>query len=153
MMTFLKSTLDKLRGPIVDDAPDPLRAHLPLAALMVRAARSNHDYDPRQIAMIDTVLAERLPLAGDQSAMLRREAELLEAATGDTVHLTRAVKDLVPLEERAALLQDMWRVILADGKRHAEEDGLMRLVSNLLGLADRESAFARQRVQAGAPAS
>lgn len=148
MMTFFKSAIDRLRGPAAVDAPDPLRAHLPLAALMVRTARSNHDYDPRQITMIDTVLSERLAISGDQSETLRREAELIEAATGDTVHLTRAVKDLVPLEERADLLQDLWRVILADGKRHAEEDGLMRLVSNLLGLADRESAFARQRAQA-----
>ncbi|MCC5992504.1 MAG: TerB family tellurite resistance protein [Rhodobacteraceae bacterium] len=132
--------MDKTAGP-----PD---ANAPLAALLVRAARANLDYDPRQVAMIDSVLCERLDLAPAQSRALRQAGERLESATGDTVHLTRAVKALVALDDRAGLLQDMWRVILADHARHDEEDGLMRLVSNLLGLADRDSAFARQRAQA-----
>ncbi len=155
MMNFLKTAFEGLRGPVEDDtSDDPLRAQAPLAALLVRAARSNSDYDPRQVAMIEAVLIDRLDLSPVQSEELRRAAETLEAETGDTVHLTRAVKDLVPLDDRAELLRDMWRIILADGKRHEEEDGLMRLVSSLLGLADRESAFARQAVQrdgAGVP--
>ncbi|MCC5963675.1 MAG: TerB family tellurite resistance protein [Rhodobacteraceae bacterium] len=148
MMKFLKSALEGLRGPVKDDgADDPLRAQAPLAALLVRAARSNSDYDPRQVAMIESVLSRRLGIGAAQSNALRSAAETFEARTGDTVHLTRAVKDLVPLDDRPELLRDIWRVILADGARHAEEDGLMRLVSSLLGLADRESAFARQAVQ------
>jgi tellurite resistance protein len=41
-------------------------------------------------------------------------------------------------------------VALADGLRDAEEDRLMRLVANLLGLTDVESAQARQRAERGA---
>jgi uncharacterized tellurite resistance protein B-like protein len=37
-------------------------------------------------------------------------------------------------------------VVLAVGQREAEEDALLRLVSNLLGISDRDSALARQRV-------
>ena len=37
----------------------------------------------------------------------------------------------------------------ADGERDAEEDALLRLVSNLLGINDRDSALARQRVDRG----
>ncbi len=121
-----------------------------LAALLVRAARANEDYDPRQIAQIDAVLARRFGLGPFEAVALRRRAEAHEAQVGDTVHLTRATKDVVALEDRPALLRDLWAVILADGARHEAEDGMMRLVSNLLGLADRDSAFARQDVQRGA---
>lgn len=148
MKAFLKSALEKWRSPPAAEPDQPDDANAPLAALLVRAARANRDYDPRQVAMIDSVLDERLELEPAQSRALRQAGEGLESATGDTVHLTRAVKALVPLDERAGLLQDMWRVILADNARHDEEDGLMRLVSNLLGLADRDSAFARQHAQA-----
>ncbi|MCH8465407.1 MAG: TerB family tellurite resistance protein [Roseinatronobacter sp.] len=121
-----------------------------LAALLVRAARANEDYDPRQIARIDAVLARRFGLGPFEAVALRRQAETYEAQVGDTVHLTRAIKDIVALEDRPMLLRDLWAVILADGARHEAEDGMMRLVSNLLGLADRDSAFARQDVQRAA---
>jgi uncharacterized tellurite resistance protein B-like protein len=119
-----------------------------LGALLVRAARANDDYNPMQVAAIDAVLARRFCLGPWDVGALRSKAETLEAATGDTVHLTRVIKDTLPFEERADYLHDLWLVILADGKRHEHEDGLMRLVSNLLGLRDRDSAHARQQVQA-----
>ncbi|WP_274353132.1 TerB family tellurite resistance protein [Roseinatronobacter alkalisoli] len=119
-----------------------------LAALLVRAARASDIYDDRQIAQIDAILARRFTLPVTDADALRLRAAAFEQRAGDTVHLTRAIKDIVPLEDRPALLEDLWSVILADGGRHENEDGLMRLVSNLLGLADRESAFARQKVMA-----
>ena len=118
-----------------------------LVALLVRAARASDDYDPRQIAKIDAVVARRFGLGPFECAALRGKAEAAEARIGDSVHLTRRIKDLVALEDRPALLRDLWAVILADGRRHEAEDGMMRLVSNLLGLNDRDSALARQAVQ------
>lgn len=119
-----------------------------LAALLVRAARASEVYDDRQIAQIDAILARRFDLPVPDADKLRLSAADYEQRAGDTVHLTRAIKEIVPLDERPSLLEDLWCVILADGGRHENEDGLMRLVSNLLGLADRESAFARQKVMA-----
>ena len=46
-------------------------------------------------------------------------------------------------------MQAMWSVVLADGERDAAEDQMMRLVSNLLGLTDVDSALARQRADRG----
>ena len=121
--------------------------HVAVTALLVRAARANQDYEPRQVAEIDRVTARRFGLSVWEQAALRRQAEALDDTIGDTVHLTRRIKEVVALDDRPALLRDLWSVILADGKRHDEEDGLMRLVSNLLGLSDRDSALARQEVQ------
>ena len=44
------------------------------------------------------------------------------------------------------VVEAMWRVALADGVRDDHEDALLRLVANLLGINDRDSALARQRV-------
>ena len=133
--------------------PDPPRlepadARLALAALLVRAARSNGDYAPAQVAAIDAALARRYGLDAPETAELRARAEVLESEAPDTVRFTRAVKDGTEYEERAAELEMLWEVILADGQRHHEEDGFMRLVADLLGFSDRESALARQRVAA-----
>jgi len=62
------------------------------------------------------------------------------------VRFTRAIKDAVPYERRLEVIEALWQVVLADGSRSDEEDALLRLVSNLLGVTDTDSAMARQRV-------
>ena len=79
---------------------------------------------------------------------MRNSAETLEAGAADTVRFTRAIKDAVPYDARLGVIEALWTVVLADGARAKEEDALLRLVSNLLGVTDRDSALARQRVEA-----
>lgn len=126
------------------DVPRP-EGDLALAMLLVRAARIDGVYDADEVTLIRAALTRRFGAA--RGAALLAEAEAQEPQAGDTVHLTRPVKDVVPLEARGAVLQDLWRIVLSDNRRDPYEDGLMRLVSNLLGLSDRDSALARQAVQ------
>ena len=133
-------------------APTPPRltepdARLALAALLVRVARSDGHYDSAEVAHINRILMQRHNLTETAAAYLRTEAEAMEAEAPDTVRFTRALKAAVPLQDRTALIEALWTVALADGARDADEDRMLRLVSNLLGLTDVESAQARQRVQ------
>ncbi|WP_244927317.1 tellurite resistance TerB family protein [Roseinatronobacter bogoriensis] len=152
MSSMTEKAFEWIKGLFAPAPPQPTRpemtGELAVAALLVRAARANDDYNKLQIAAIDDVLSRRFGLGPWDVSAMRAKAEALEATIGDSVHLTRAIKDAIVYEERPEYLCDLWRVILADGKRHEQEDGLMRLVSNLLGLRDRDSAHARQRVQA-----
>lgn len=126
-------------------APRPVPpGDVAVAALLLRAARADGQEDPRQMAAVLPCLKRRYGLSDENAQELRDKAAALEAEIGDTVHLTRLVKTEVALDDRPALLEEMWQIILADGQRHENEDGLMRLVSNLLGLTDRNSAEARQ---------
>ena len=77
---------------------------------------------------------------------MRQDAEALESEAPDTIRFTRAIKDAVAYEDRLDVIEGLWQVVLADGTREAEEDTLLRLVSSLLGINDRDSALARQRV-------
>jgi uncharacterized tellurite resistance protein B-like protein len=47
-----------------------------------------------------------------------------------------------------ALIEGLWSVALADASRDADEDAVIRLIASLLGIGDRDSAIARQRVEA-----
>ncbi|MBD3764440.1 MAG: TerB family tellurite resistance protein [Rhodobacterales bacterium] len=136
--------LRRLMAPAPDRLPDP-EAQLALAALMVRLARADGQYSNAESARIDRVLAARYALGPFEAARLRARAEVLEAEAPDTVRFTRAIKDAVPHEDRLSLMTALWTVALSDGGRDAQEDALMRLVANLLGVADRDSALARQR--------
>lgn len=136
--------LRRLTAPTPETLPDE-DARLTLAALLVRVARSDNDYAQVEIERIDRILMTRHGLSPFEAADLRARAEILESEAPDTVRFTRAIKSAVPHEDRLAVVEALWQVALADGERDQHEDTLLRVVTNLLGINDRDSALARQR--------
>ncbi len=139
---FLKRLTQPEPAPLNDQD-----ARLALTALLVRIARSDGSYDRDEQARIDQIAQQRYALDSAGAHDLRAQAETLEAEAPDTVRFTRAIKDAVPYDERLGVIEALWTVVLADGARSKEEDALMRLVANLLGISDRDSAIARQRIK------
>lgn len=139
--------LNRLIQPQPAQLPDA-DARLALGALLVRVARSDGEYAHEESDRIGRILAARYGLSPFEAADLRKQAEQLESEAPDTVRFTRAIKDAVAYDDRAAVVEALWDVVLADGIRDHEEDALLRLVANLLGINDRDSALARQRVEA-----
>jgi uncharacterized tellurite resistance protein B-like protein len=132
-------------------SPAPLPdadARIALCALLVRVAKADARYTVEEIRRIDRILATRYGLDPVQAARLRGQAEDLEHQAPDTVRFTRAIKDAVPYEERLAVIEALWDVVLADGEREDHEMALLRLVAPMLGITDQESAEARRRVDA-----
>ena len=137
--------LKRLTQP--DPAPLPdADARLALTALLVRVARSDHDYTTAEAQLVEDIAIDRYALTALEAADLRAQAEELESEAPDTVRFTRAIKDAVPYDNRLAVIEALWKIVLADGTRAKEEDALLRLVANLLGITDTDSAMARQRV-------
>lgn len=143
-MSMFDALIRQLLHPAPARLPEP-DARLALAALLVRIARTDGLYAAEEVERIDRVLATRHGLGPFEAARLRTQAEDLETQAPDTVRFTRALKAATALEDRAELMVAMWSVALADGLRDAEEDRMMRLLANLLGLTDVESAQARQQ--------
>ena len=124
----------------------PEDARAALATLLVRIARADDHYDAAEQRMITDVLKTRYVLSETDAQKLKEDAETLEEQAPDTVRFTKIVKEAVPYEDRSGVVEALWRVALADGSRDHEEDGFIRLVVNLLGVNDRDSGLARQKV-------
>lgn len=120
-------------------------ARIALAALMVRLARSDGSYTSEETDRIDRALMAQHRIDAEEARVLRTQGEDAEAGAPDTVRFTRLVKNAVPYEDREAVVEALWRVAAVDGI-HADEHGFLRLVSNLVGVSDRNSGLARQRV-------
>jgi len=146
---IFKDFLDKLLAPAPSILPDE-DARLALTALLVRLARSDNVYSDSERDRIDRILRSRFTLDAGAAQILREQGEGLEAEAPDTVRFTRAIKEAVPYEERTGVVETLWEVALSDGKRDVEEDALIRLAANLLGVNDVDSAMARKRAEAHA---
>ncbi|HEV7689275.1 MAG TPA: TerB family tellurite resistance protein [Hyphomonadaceae bacterium] len=131
-----------------DDLP-PEDARLAIASVLVMAARADDHYDDSEQKMIDRALMKRFKLDAAQARGLREEGEAAESEAIDLFQFTRAIKAAIPIEDRIAILEELWTVILADGVRDPHEDSLMRQMADRLGLSDMDSALARRRVQGG----
>ncbi len=138
--------LRRLMAPAQTRLAEP-DARLALAALLVRVAKTDGLYAAEEVERIEKILIARHGLDPFAAATLRSDAEEMEAAAPDTVRFTRALKDRIPLEDRAGLIQTLWSVALADGLRDAGEDQMMRMLANLLGVTDMESTLARKRAE------
>lgn len=114
-----------------------------LAALMVRLARADGDFDDEERARIEAALEARF----SGGAALLAAGEAAETAAMDHHQFTRLVKQAFAPEERGALLEELWAVVLADGERDDEENALMRQFGSLLHVSDQDMARARRRVQ------
>ena len=140
----------KLLESLTGGSPDPLPeidAQQALAALMVRIARADDHYADAEKRRIETTLARHFSLNDAAAADLRQTAEALETEAVDTIQFTQAIKASVPIEDRNALVSTLWEVALADGERDAEEDAFLRMLVSLLGVSDKDNAFARQKAK------
>ena len=145
---MIDTFLNIFRG--IPDAPKAESADegLALAALLVDAARRDDVYDDAEKRIIDRILAKEHGLDPDAAARLRRDAEKAQDEAVGLFRFTHSLKETTPFEDRVKIIEYLWEVAMADGDRDAVEDNLIRRVSGLLGVADKDSGLARQRVEA-----
>lgn len=143
---MFQALIDLFSTPDARAELQPEDARAALATLLVRIARADDHYDAEEQQMITNVLKTRYMLSDADAKRLKADAETLEEQAPDTVRFTKIVKEAVPYEDRSGVVEALWRVALADGARDHAEDGFIRLIVNLLGVNDRDSGLARQKV-------
>ena len=117
-----------------------------IAAILVRAAKTDNEYTESEKKLIDHLLANKLNISLEDAKLLRLQGQELEMEINDNVQLTRIIKQDIPYEERHQLVEQLWSIVLDDNNRTPEENKLMRVLTHLLGISDVNSAKARSKV-------
>ena len=117
-----------------------------IAAILVRAAKTDNEYTESEKELIDHLLAINLNISQEDARLLRLQGQELEMEINDNVQLTRIIKQDIPYEDRNQLIEQLWSIVLDDNNRTPEENKLMRVLTHLLGISDVNSAKARSKV-------
>ncbi len=117
-----------------------------IAAILVRAAKTDNEYTQSEKKLIDHLLANNLNISKEDARLLRLQGQELEMEINDNVQLTRIIKQDIPYEDRHQLIEQLWSIVLDDNNRTPEENKLMRVLTHLLGISDVNSAKARSKV-------
>ena len=146
MFQRFKTFLGELSGEAAEARPAKGEAHqLAAAALLVEAATLDDSFDPAERVKILDLLNGRFKLTSSEAEDLMAEAEAEVANANHLYAFTKAIKDAFDHEERIEVLEMLWEVAYTDGELHDYEANLIRRVTGLLHLSDRESGAARKR--------
>lgn len=119
-----------------------------VAVLLARAATLDGTFDADERAVVASHLCERFDVARDEVEKTLDEAASAADEMVDMYGLIRTVKDRLDEDGRVELMEALWEVAYADGELHDYEAQLMRRLSGLLYVSDRESGEARKRALA-----
>ena len=132
------------------DAPDLVQSdidkRLAAAVLLVEAAAIDGDFGDQERLALNAILTREFDLTGEELETLVTEASKVQSESNHLLRLTRVIKDSYPLEDRTEVIEMLWEIVYADGVLHNYEANLMRRVSGLLYVSDRDQGEARKRV-------
>ncbi len=131
------------RAPVVAKSTDELETAV--AALLIEAARMDADFDGAERATISRLLSERFALTADAVHDLIEETDRLVKESSQMFPFTREICARIPHEDRAQIIEMLWKVAYADGVLDPHEDMLLRRIAGLIHVPDRERSLARRR--------
>ena len=131
---------------------------LAAAALLVHAAAIDGDMSQSERDTLRAVIKRRFALDDASTDELIDKATAAEHESVDLYHFTSQLNRALDEEGRARVIEMMWQIVYADGRRDELEDNLLWRAADLLGVSPQERIALRRRVggedaEPGAPSA
>ena len=126
------------------DAAEKLR--LATAALLMEAACMDGHIDDAETGTVIALLTNHFELPVEEATELAEAGRQTVSESNELYGFTRTIKDNFDHNQRIQMIEMLWRVVYADGQLHDYEANLLRRVTGLIYVSDRDSGSARKRV-------
>lgn len=113
------------------------------AVLMLEVARADTSIDAPELAAITAVLQSDFGLPGEQAEALLAEARDTTEDAVSSYPFTRRLTDNLSPDQRAQVIERLWRVALSDQRLDKFEESTIRKLADLLYVS--HSAFIRAK--------
>lgn len=114
-------------------------------ALLIEAAVMDGDFDDKERRVIANLISSHFGLGNDETEALIDTGEKAAEQSSQLFAFASVIKQGFEVEDRIEMIEMLWNVACADGKVHDYEANLVRRVSGLIHVSDRESGQARKR--------
>ena len=118
-----------------------------LAELLIEAAMADGVLDQDERVSISHALTSQLDLSDEEVAKIIDKSFVSHKDRIEIHSLVRAIRSETDAEDRIAIMEMAWMVVLADGQMHEYEAQLMRRLAGLLFVADVDSGRAAKRAK------
>jgi uncharacterized tellurite resistance protein B-like protein len=140
---FIKEFVDGEKHPSQFGEDD---YRLAAAAMLVHAAAIDGDMSQSENDKLHAVIKQRFSLDDAATEDLIEKATAAEHEAVDLYHFTHQLNRALNEEGRARIVEMMWEIVYADGKRDELEDNLVWRAADLLGISPRERILLRRQV-------
>jgi uncharacterized tellurite resistance protein B-like protein len=119
---------------------------LAAAALLVHAATIDGEMSPSEGDKLRALLKKNFTLDDGATAELIDKATVVERESVDLYHFTHQLNRSLNEAGRARIIEMMWEIVYADGRRDELEDNLLWRAADLLGVSPQERIALRRRI-------
>lgn len=119
---------------------------LAAAALLVHAAAIDGDMSQAERDKLHSLVKRRFDLDDGAADELIDKATVAEQEAVDLYHFASLLNRTLDEQGRARIIEMMWEIVYADGRRDELEDNLLWRAADLLGVSPRQRIELRQRI-------
>ncbi|MGO1658993.1 MAG: TerB family tellurite resistance protein [Marinobacter sp.] len=127
--------------------PDAHHIAVAATALMVQLAQVDSDQDERELQAIIDCSVKVHNLSREEAKEILDQAMTQAQSATSLYEFTGQINEVLDQEDKQALLEDIWRVALADDRIDKYEEHLVRRIADLMHLNHREFMQARHRAE------
>jgi uncharacterized tellurite resistance protein B-like protein len=119
---------------------------LAAAALLVHAAAIDGEMTQSERDTLHAVIKQHFALDDASTDELVDKATAAEHESVDLYHFTQLLNRVLDEPGRARIIEMMWEIVYADGRRDELEDNLLWRAADLLGVSPGERIALRRRI-------
>jgi uncharacterized tellurite resistance protein B-like protein len=119
---------------------------LAAVALLVHTANIDGEISPPERDKLSAVVRRRFALTEAQTDELIDKATAAEHEAVDLYRFTSLLNRALDDDGRARIIEMMWEIVYADGRRDELEDNLIWRAADLLGVSSHERIALRRRI-------
>ena len=145
---MLKRFLDMLTNPPATSPREDDDNAVPIATCVVllEAAMVDQEFTDEERQYISKVMQRRFSVSADEARELISEAQAARADSLDLWQFTHAINENFSPDEKVRILEEVWRLIYADGVLAGHEDYLAHKLRKLFNLNHQRFIDAKLKV-------
>ena len=109
-----------------------------VVALLISTAKYDGNFDESERLEIHNLIKNYFSLSSESTDDLFKAAEKIENEANDLQQFTRSLNKLLNEEEKLKIIELIWKIVMADGIIDNYEENLVRRLSGLLYLQDKD---------------
>ena len=109
-----------------------------VVALLISTAKYDGNFDESERLEIHNLIKNYFSLSSESTDDLFKAAERIENEANDLQQFTRSLNKLLNEEEKLKIVELIWKIVMADGIIDNYEENLVRRLSGLLYLQDKD---------------
>ena len=135
MFDKLKSVFDK---KIEEESEQFDTVQIAISTLMIQTAVYDGIFDEQEKSKILELIKKYFNFSEDQKLALFKIAIKVNDDSNDMQQFTRVLNDNLSEEEKLNIIEMLWKIIISDGHIDDYENALIRKISGLLYISDRD---------------